>query len=138
MNDHERLGLLSFVDHTRQIMVFVIRERLDLTESELHHELNDGLREVEPHFGAVLEAIGSGRYDRQLDAAGLSGSQLNLKLKGVGRAIARFRLTPTRRVLSKALDWINSILGSLATAVPGVEPIKELKEALHNSLREEE
>jgi hypothetical protein len=67
-----------------------------------------------------------------LAAAGLARgtAQLALKLKGLNDAWQAFFDRGSVRLLKKVLDWINAILGSIASIVPGGEGIQELKEAI--------
>ncbi|MGE4068695.1 MAG: hypothetical protein AB7H88_18115 [Vicinamibacterales bacterium] len=74
---------------------------------------------------------------RLLAQAGLVGASLNLKLT-LGRRMAERATQPakppmtgiTTRSLQPLLKWMNSFLGSLATALPGVELVKEYKDSV--------
>src|SRR5262249_19103576 len=69
--------------------------------------------------------------------AGLHGKQLDLKLAGLSGAWDRFVKKGTVRLLKKLLSWINTILGSIASVVPGGEALKELKDALEKLIEED-
>jgi hypothetical protein len=56
--------------------------------------------------------------------------EFNLKLKGLNDAWYDFHIRGTVRLLKRLLDWIDTVLGSIASAVPGAEGLKELKEAI--------
>jgi hypothetical protein len=68
----------------------------------------------------------------------LSGEELNFKFTGFQLAFDRFVVRGTLNFLKKLLKWINSILKSLIAAIPGAEPINELKEALENEIEDED
>src|SRR5215217_1770747 len=70
------------------------------------------------------------RYEDDLQSVGLQGPQLDLKLQGLSSAWERFKSRGTARLLRNLLGWVNAILGSLAKVIPGVEALKELKEAI--------
>jgi hypothetical protein len=83
----------------------------------------------------------SGQYqqgmDIALERAGLTGTQLELKLSGWRRAIGFFRAGPTRTLLRRALRWANVLLGSLAGVVGAAEALKEFKETVETGIEEE-
>ncbi len=76
--------------------------------------------------------------DSKLEDAGLKGEQLELKLFCLREAWSNFEKFGTVFLLKKVLTWINSILSSLATALPGVDAMLELKEAMENSIDQNE
>jgi hypothetical protein len=76
--------------------------------------------------------------DIALERAGLTGTQLELKLSGWRRAIGFFRAGPTRSLLRRALRWANVLLGSLAGVVGAAEALKEFKETVETGVEEEE
>lgn len=57
--------------------------------------------------------------------AGLSGEQLSLKLDRLGAAWTAFKENGTVRRLKELLGWASDILGSLVSALPGSEALKE-------------
>lgn len=74
---------------------------------------------------------------RQLDDAGLSGPSLSFKMIGFGGYFSRFREAVdngywhvANALRGKLLGWTNLILGSLSSALPILEPIKEIKEGV--------
>lgn len=78
-----------------------------------------------------------GRTD-ELEALGLVGNELEMKLAGFTNAFERFVMLGGVRALKKVLRWINLFLGSLASAVPGVDALKEVKEAVEIGIDEAE
>ncbi|HZZ77121.1 MAG TPA: hypothetical protein VFE62_01300 [Gemmataceae bacterium] len=98
----------------------------------------DAWAEVKSNLPTLIVAINSANNRSKLKDAGLeNGSkQLELKLKGVSDAWSRFWLSGTVRLLKDLLSWINAILGSIASAIPGGEGIKELKEAIEKLIQD--
>jgi hypothetical protein len=92
---------------------------------------------LEPRFAGVKDRLGS-IPDTRVDEAGLSGSQLNLKLTGFRGAVDRFKQKGTVKLLKKLLEWINIVLKSLASIVPGGEALKEFKEAIEKYIKDNE
>lgn len=86
--------------------------------------------------------------DEALAAAGLTGAQLEMKLRAHRTASNRAREAqppqpPTppigfRKIFKSLLGWINVWLGSLVTAVGGGEAIKEFKEFLEQGVDDAE
>jgi hypothetical protein len=76
---------------------------------------------------------------------GLAGEPLKWKMGGYETARAEFEQAKQqhglfsgliKKPLKKLLQWMNLILGSLVAAMPALEPIKEIKEAVELSLEE--
>jgi len=61
---------------------------------------------------------------RELSAVGLTGNALTMKLSVLESVVAPWF------AFGRVLRWINSFLGSLAEAIPGVDFVKEYKEML--------
>jgi hypothetical protein len=79
-----------------------------------------------------------GRVSDALDSVGWSGASRDFKEQAleeagrqeVMRAVDQGGPKPPRRIWKKFLNVLNAALGSL-TVIPGVEPIKELKDFAH-------
>jgi hypothetical protein len=82
---------------------------------------------------ALLGELGW-ELDPEIEAVGLSGSGLRLKVAGFRRSLNRiFDRIPGVRRIKKVFEWGNIILGSLGgVPVVGViaDPIRELKESI--------
>jgi hypothetical protein len=65
---------------------------------------------------------------------GLYGAQLNWKLSNINFHFKRFIENRTASLLDRLLSSIDTLLDSILDAVPGGSAIKELKEALQDSL----
>lgn len=100
-------------------------------ESLLSEEVREDAREI---FAAIRPSFVRARtvlpvLVAQLEEAGLTGEQLEIKLRWFNNILVEFLRRPTIEDLLDVLDAINKILGSLKS-VPGVEQIKETKEWL--------
>lgn len=132
---------------TLQRLIKFIREVLEWLTRVLQGR-NTGVNfievwpEVERRLNAAEEQIGRIRNEgdtlwQDLNAVGLTGNVLEMKLSVLERIVAPFRRAslsaapepPTGgRRPSRILKWVNSFLGSLKQAIPGVEFVKEYKE----------
>jgi len=93
---------------------------------------------AKPSIQIVKSNLDSSALHTKLSDAGLVGPQLDLKLKGLNDAWKSFWERGTLRLLRRLLSWINTILGSIASVVPGGEALKELKEAMEKLIEDED
>jgi hypothetical protein len=151
MDEHERDRLLSFVDDLDGFFERWLERLREPTEDYVL--LERAWSELKPRFGEVKGAIRSGDFDDLLDQHGLSGAQLEFKLRGFNRAVEKaerssrgwrrwlrrvpevlFPVQPPRwrrwgsRFLGSALRWANTILGSIGKVIAPAGAIKEFKE----------
>lgn len=70
--------------------------------------------------------------EADLEAVGLSGNQLALKLAGLSRVLSRFVSLPSIGRLRRVLEILLSILGSLASKNEKIEQLKELFEMIQS------
>jgi len=144
----DRQTLDTFVDEVHSLLRSVIFEHRDWLPDDLWQSyeaaLSDLAQAVDETRNALFPDAGldAPRFAEQLDAdlagAGLTGTQLNLKVSGWRRALSRFAQSPARRLLRRALRWGNVLLGSLAGVIGAAEALKEFKEAVEAGLEEEE
>jgi len=81
MNDDERTNLVALVDRTVEILDWVVDDRGSKVPPYLRAPLQDAWRGVtRERFADLRQQIGSGEYDGELDAHGLSGLELTAKL----------------------------------------------------------
>lgn len=98
---------------------------------------------VYPHFEKATYEAGHIEA-RDLASAGLAGNELQVKanwirvlsqkLHEAWNSISKTGQELVVRILKAFNIALNSFLGSLATLIPGVEPIKEFKEYLESGL----
>lgn len=136
MNEQEREYLTRFLDEVEHLMAEIVEQRERFFRAELRELIQRAWDEVRPRFGKLRDALSSGVFDDRLDEVGLRGAQLELKMRGFGLALEEFRRSGRLGLLKKLLDWINTILKSLVAAIPGGEPIVELKEILEKEIQE--
>jgi hypothetical protein len=87
-------------------------------------------------FSATAQWLQGEDADAPLQIVGLTGVQLEVKVRGYWLARQEFERRRIPRLLRKLFRWMNVLLGSLAAAFPPAEPIKELKEALEADLED--
>ena len=137
----DRTDLADFVVGTRDILQQVVDWRGLLFREELRQPIADAWRELGRSFEDVMKALVEEGdelvSDRQLERLGLTGNQLKLKLTGFNGAWDRFRERGTVNLLKKLLDWIDIILGSLASIIPGADAIEEFKDSAKHSIEED-
>jgi hypothetical protein len=63
-------------------------------------------------------------------------TQLRLKFHGLSNAWQAFYDFGTVRLLRRLLDWINRILGSIASIIPGGDGLEEIKEAIKHLIQD--
>jgi hypothetical protein len=112
-----------------------------LVSSGLLADFRAAWPQIRAAFTTVDQAIASGNYSTKLSEVGLTGSALRLKVAGLLRAGSRLMRGGAaflRRNARHFLSWGNTILGSLAEAIPGAEVIKEFKECVDHDLDEQD
>jgi hypothetical protein len=114
----------------------------DFIDVELRKEFIEAFAPVNERIEsatAALQAVEdtNAALWRDLNTVGLLGASLSLKLS-LGRRMAERAFEPAQRPLTgitgqalrPLLKWINSLLGSLARALPGIDLVKEYKEGV--------
>jgi hypothetical protein len=105
-----------------------------LFREEDREPIADAWDELRPTFGSLGDQVGY-KTAEDFEIVGLAGQQLKLKLKGLQDSWRRFFTSGTVRLLKELLDWINSILESLGKIIPGVDAVKEFKDALEKLIQ---
>jgi hypothetical protein len=137
----DRQRLSEFLDKVQEVLKMMVDGRDLLFRQALRDAIDKAWPDVQLAIDAVkieLTAHSRPSRDEALANAGLCNAQLTLKLRGFDRAYDRFQKRGTLVLLAKLLKWINAILGSLASAIPGAEPIKEFKEALEADINDDD
>ena len=140
----DRAALADFMVGVRDILQQVVEWRELLFRKELRQPIADAWLEVELAFldvrRGLVESDEEGHEivsEGALAKIGLTGKQLELKLKGFSSAWERFKEWGTVKVLKKLLDWIDIILGSLASIIPGADAIEEFKDSVKQGIEDE-
>jgi hypothetical protein len=120
----------------RQLLQKIIDARDLLIPLSRRDLLEAAWNDFMQQWDSLLGQLAQHQYQpQQLEQAGLTGSQLTMKLHGFWKAWEAFNWFVGRKRLKRVLEWINMILGSLGKVVPLVEALKELKEAIEEDLR---
>lgn len=101
---------------------------------ELYSALVDAWRDSRRHFYDLKRALGNVKEDT-LKAHGLTGTELNLKLRVVNFFWKRFKGKPLLTWLEKLLHAINTLLKSLIAATPVGTAAGEIKDEIENCLK---
>lgn len=138
-SDRERLQ--SFLHEVHTLLKDVVLTRDSYFREPMRPLFRAAWAEVEPVFNTLDFELRHESPDAQiegkLEAAGLTGAQLDLKLAGFERALENWRTNGhTPALLGKVLNWINTLLKSLISVLPGGEALKEFKESIENELAE--
>jgi len=122
-------GLVQFLQDLKEIMRFLIRDRLPKTPRELFEQCSPTVETQMDIAIAELKQIDSENHEIyiKLRDADLTGNPLKLKLREFWR---RIRTSPVSAVLKTA----DRILGSLFPILATLEPVKEFKETLEERL----
>lgn len=135
----DRNDLYRFVDHVHSILNQVVDWRELLFREELRQPIADAWDELQPAFDEVKQGVeGEDLSDDDLRRVGLMGKQLELKLKGFHSAWDKFKSWGSVKILKTVLDWIDIILGSLASLIPGADAIAEFKDSAKKGIEESE
>jgi hypothetical protein len=135
-DSQERLEL--FLRSVRAFLGGLISSNEDPLGNEVFHEVFlDDLRsawaEVQEHFESAMAGIAK-VPNEDLHRHGLDGSQLRLKFSVVRFYFGRF-LKMGREALKSVLDPIDVVLNSVATVVPAVGAIVEIKDTVKSCVR---
>jgi len=137
----DRTALIDFMVAVRDILQQVVEWRGLLFAKELRQPIADAWLEVQSAFDDVDVRLRSVEGDEivsddELAKIGLTGKQLELKLKGFNSTWGRFKQWGTVKALKKLLDWIDIILGSLASIIPGADAIEEFKDSAKQAIED--
>lgn len=124
----DRDGIIEVLKFTEKLFDFLI-QRLNPVDRQFFQDAWSETRQTLDQQRALLGSITSEQHPMwsAIRRVGLTGKNLVMKLHYLAKAASG----GWRR---KLLDLLNKFLGSLASAVPGVEPIKELKEWLEGQI----
>jgi hypothetical protein len=160
MPEEDRDLLWGVLDETASILGEVVAEPEGLVPSELVPSLSRAWEEALASLRVLQNALSTPEFDSQLEEYGLTGASLRFKLTGFNLALSRWRGRPGRRwgrwilksmfrgrgrpggrwgrgILKSIFRWLNVILGSLVSAIPGVgDALKEFKEAIESGVED--
>jgi len=135
-DDRDRLH--HFLDATHAFFDELVREGKDASGTslfvpELTPLIQAAWKDLAHQFQEVHHGVES-EWGEKLDEAGLTGSQLALKLGVVERLHDRFTTEGGHKAFERVLDGIGNLLDSIVKATRVGEGLKEFKEAVKLSI----
>ena len=131
----EKEKLKKFLNDVKEVMDFVIYEYIPRNSSELGMPSNlygylkaawEETKKILPSVDREIDAI----EEKALSQHGLTGPQLEWKLKVYNYFRDLFIKNPTKRLLTKLIDAIDGVLDSLSSVCGVVGAVKEIKDSL--------
>ena len=135
---NEIRNLQTFLNSTADLLQTVRECRAVLLPLSLRELASDAIEETRPRLADEAGRTESRQrdYSRELGDAGLTGANLDFKLRSFGIALEKFEVEGDDYNLSEVLDRATIILGSLAGAIPGFgSTAKELVDYLNKEIR---
>jgi hypothetical protein len=134
--------LREFLTAVETLLDNLVNHRTDVVSADLRPAFQSAWPEAKNAFMKARAALESPDILESLNAVGLTGKQLDLKLAGVAAAKEQWENAEASpdagpkpsRLLRKFLDWVDTVLGSLSVAVPWVELIAEYKDCVRNDV----
>ena len=144
MTQHARGELKGFLDQLKELLDEINKHPDWLPEdADLKSELSGAGQDIARYFAeaelALTVEAETSPIDPDLEARGLTGDQLGLKMTGFRGAFERFRSAGGRvkkRFFRRSLRWADVILGSLAGVIGAAEAIKEFKESVEAAVED--
>lgn len=133
MSDDKYAFLLEFYRRDEYFSQRLLPEALDLMDGRVAWVLDRIERYQEPP--TAVRTDGTLYPLLTLETVGLTGSELALKHYVITTLWTRLQKTPRLHTLRRLLDALGTFLGSLASALIGVDPIAELQDILKAILK---
>ena len=143
--------LEDFLLDTGQVVEDVIAARQILFHQDIRETIKEAWDELTENNSTawlnkrckeIKKAKSDQKRSKKFKDVGLYGAQLKAKLKGFSRIFNHFKFYGGLKKLRSLLDWIISILGSLASALGplgcAIEAFKELIELIKRSVNDTE
>jgi hypothetical protein len=130
--------LLAFVYELRDLLRRIVEDGRFIPP-DWADDVQAAWPRVERRFAELISTLkGQNITLADLDRHGLTGEELDLKLRGWRARIFAFGRRINRRWVRSVLRWADMILGSLAAVFAPAGAIKEFKEVLENFIEEAE
>ncbi len=107
-----------------------------LFAEELREPMRAAWSEAVPEFDRLAEFVVT-LPDRASHDHGLLGAQLNFKLATVHRLSGLFQRFGTKKILRLLLGAVDTLLGSILSALPGGSAASEIKDAIKDAINDE-
>ena len=127
----DRDAIIEVLEFTEKLFDLLIGKLIPV-DHQLFQDAWDETKPILQQQVSLLRSITSEEHSAwaALRRVGLTGKNLAMKLHYLAKAASG----GWRKTL---LDLLNKFLGSLASGIPGVEPIKELKEWLEDQIADD-
>lgn len=142
--------LISFLKGSDEVISYLVKYPRGIILKEFHDDgkfmktLEGAWSEAQKYLHEVINKIDHELATLQenipdlwthLRRCGLTGIELKLKTLLFERLRGNFEKTRAPRWTRRLLGLINSIFGSLSSVFPGIEPVKEFKDALEKIIK---
>jgi hypothetical protein len=136
-NDIDRLS--DFLQDVEAVLFAIIADGISMLPLHLQEPARNAWPEVKSRLSELRDEIKREHgLPPRLELAGLTGANLDFKLQGFRYARKRHSELPVPAWLKRMLRWMNILLGSLATVMPGAELVKEYKDAIEAGIDQAE
>ena len=126
--EHDQRILVAMIVDIREQLRFIVFERRDLFRNEFRQYFSGPWNDIQTRLLRAEHALEQPDFNWEyLEGAGLVRDSLQFKRNMLTQAIKQ-------GVISRTLKIINSILGSLAKALPVLEAVKEYKEHIEAAI----
>ena len=144
--EHSNYFITLNVPYTDSDLISELLFRDAFEEATL--QLQEGLKKYKEKHIFIVRSPQYVSLNKRLEKIGFTKKSLELKIRTLNfhwkrlvekvnsttEKIIDFSVNPIVKLVRKLLSYLNSILGSLAKAIPSVEAIKEMKEVLESYL----
>ncbi len=139
-DDSELESLVRIITTTREVLELMVESKELLFRSESRKRMTVAWEELAPRWREIEDQLSdpSDEVLNKLRLAGLTGAQLEMKVQYIEGVHEKFREHGSLFLLRRVLSALNKLLGSLLSAVPGVEAVKEYKDYAESELDESE
>jgi hypothetical protein len=122
LTDIEKLDRI--IEMIENVLTEVVQARELLFNYRLRSDVKSSWDEVSSRMEQIPGLLREHHSD--LEAAGLTGSNLNLKYEGLFESYRRLNRNGGTRGLRRCLRWAKIVIGSVATIVPGLKELTEI------------
>jgi len=122
LTDIEKLD--TIIKMIENVLTEVVQARELLFNYRLRSDVESSWEEVSSRMKQIPGLLREHRSD--LETAGLTGSNLNLKYEGIFESYRRLNRNGGTRGVKRFLRWAKIVIGSVATIVPGLKELTEI------------
>lgn len=129
--------LLDFIKKVKEILEKIVGSDWLLARKVMRDRIKKAFPGVQDALGRMEKEISNlspQDFEKKFKDHGLTGDQLDLKYEGFLDAWKALGDGGGIRLLKNLLDWVDIILGTLCSVIPGGEAAKEFKEACEKEI----